>query len=550
MKNIHKILLLVGGLFSIPFMGCEEEIPRIEDLVAPTNLSVQADVAQDGSGRVNFTAQADNAITYHYYFGLSDNENPTVVPSGDMMFAYRASGTYEVRVVAYGSGGVSTNDAIEIEVEVTFEPPASMVQTLTNGSSRRWVWKKDVPAHLGVGPEFFDDGSIGDAPIWYQAAAFEKESEGCLYDDVLTFSLNGDGSVAYQLENNGDTYFHVDEAADALGVPRPEFDACYDFTIGGTSSVGFFESDAGIPNSTGVGFELGNSGFMSYFLNSSTYEILSISEEELHVRVVQDVDGFRLAWYQKFIAEDALETDPELTYELVWADEFEVDGAPDANNWTLRTGTGENGWGNGEAQFYTDRLDNARVEEGMLKITAKRENFSGSNFTSARLASEDKFEFTYGKVEIRAKLPKGGGTWPALWLLGADFRTNIWPAAGEIDIMEHVGNNEGVVQAALHSPSSFGDTQNKATTPLPTATDEFHIYGMIWTEEYIEFYVDDQEPFYRYSPNVRNADTYPFNKDFFLILNVAMGGTLGGAIDGAFIESTMEVDYVRVYQAE
>jgi beta-glucanase (GH16 family) len=165
-------------------------------------------------------------------------------------------------------------------------------------------------------------------------------------------------------------------------------------------------------------------------------------------------------------------------------------------------------------------------------------------YTSARIKSENLFEFTYGRVEIRAKLPSAGGTWPALWALGANFDEVGWPATGEIDIMEHVGNNSNTVSSALHLPGNSGGSAVVGATPVPTATSEFHNYTVEWTPDSIKFVVDDQLIHHSF---VNSAST-PFNSDFFLIMNIAMGGTLGGAIDGEFTQDTMEVDYVRVYQ--
>lgn len=235
------------------------------------------------------------------------------------------------------------------------------------------------------------------------------------------------------------------------------------------------------------------------------------------------------------------------TYELVWSDEFDVDGAPDSSKWGYNIGTGQNGWGNNESQYYTNRPENAIVENGMLKITAKRENYLGSEFTSARMLTKDKYEFTYGKLEIRAKLPSGGGTWPALWLLGANIDEVSWPACGETDIMEHVGNNEGFVQSAIHTPSSFGNTTNLGGQTIGDVTSQFHVYELEWTPEKMVFSVDGNVH-YTYQPANKNDQTWPFDLDQFIIMNVAIGGNLGGTIDPEFMEGTMEVDYVRVYQ--
>ncbi|TMM59533.1 glycoside hydrolase family 16 protein [Maribacter algarum] len=165
-------------------------------------------------------------------------------------------------------------------------------------------------------------------------------------------------------------------------------------------------------------------------------------------------------------------------------------------------------------------------------------------YTSARIKSENLYEFTYGRVEIRAKLPSAGGTWPALWTLGANFDEVGWPTCGEMDIMEHVGNNPNVVSSALHYPGNSGGSAVTSSTSVPTATSEFHNYTMEWTADSIKFVVDDE----LIHTSFANTTDTPFNSDFFFIMNIAMGGTLGGSIDPAFTEDTMEVDYIRVYQ--
>lgn len=230
---------------------------------------------------------------------------------------------------------------------------------------------------------------------------------------------------------------------------------------------------------------------------------------------------------------------------LLWADEFDGSGAPNSSKWTYDLGAG--GWGNNEAEYYTDRLENAKVENGMLTITAKKESYEGASYTSARLKTQGKFSFKYGKVEVRAKLPEGGGTWPAIWMLGSNITTVAWPASGEIDIMEHVGNNMGRVSSAIHTPSSYGNTQNVGATNVTNVSSEFHVYGMEWNAQKIAFSVDGNV-FYTYNPAEKNEQTWPFNKDQFIILNVAVGGNLGGTIDPDFSSGNMVIDYVRVYQ--
>jgi beta-glucanase (GH16 family) len=235
---------------------------------------------------------------------------------------------------------------------------------------------------------------------------------------------------------------------------------------------------------------------------------------------------------------------------LIWSDEFDTDGSPDSDKWNYDIGDGcPNlcGWGNGEKQYYTSRSDNVIVENGILKIKAKKESYEGSEYTSTRMLTQGKFAFTYGKVEVRAKLPSGGGTWPAIWMLGTNISSVGWPACGEIDIMEHAGNRQGIVSSALHTPSSSGGTINHGDQTISDVSQEFYVYMLEWNKDEMIFSVDGVEH-YRYNPSNKNADTWPFDADQFLILNVAMGGTFGGTIDSNFSESSMEIDYIRVYQ--
>lgn len=233
--------------------------------------------------------------------------------------------------------------------------------------------------------------------------------------------------------------------------------------------------------------------------------------------------------------------------ELVWQDEFDQDGTPNSSNWGYNIGNGDNGWGNGESQYYTNRLENAIVENGILKIITKKEDYQGFEYTSARLLTENKFDFTYGRIDVRAKLPSGNGIWPAIWMLGSSISSVGWPACGEIDIMEYSGNNPNKVQSALHTISSSGNTINYKAVAIANETTEFHIYSMVWTEESIVFLLDDV-PYYTYNPSIKNDQTWPFKNKQFIILNAAMGGALGGDISPNFTTSTFEIDYVRVYQ--
>ncbi|RYY43914.1 MAG: glycosyl hydrolase family protein [Chitinophagaceae bacterium] len=227
---------------------------------------------------------------------------------------------------------------------------------------------------------------------------------------------------------------------------------------------------------------------------------------------------------------------------LVWSDEFNTDGAPDPAKWNYDVGVGDGGWGNQELQNYTTRPENAIVQGGVLKIKAIRENYNGSTFTSARLKSQGKYEFKYGKVEARAKVPGGVGTWAAIWALGSDITTVGWPACGEIDIMEHLGRQLNLIYGTLHYPGRSGGNADGSTRMITGADTEFHIYSTEWTATEIKIKVDGN-----LIHSVQTANK-PFNHNFFLIMNLAMGGNFGGAVDPSVNGGTMEVDYIRVYQ--
>lgn len=236
---------------------------------------------------------------------------------------------------------------------------------------------------------------------------------------------------------------------------------------------------------------------------------------------------------------------PQYT-KLVWSDEFNTPGLPDASKWAYDTGSGcpqRCGWGNNELQYYTARAENAVVEGGTLRIHAKKEAFQSAAYTSARIKSKGKFDFKYGKIEVRAKLPEGIGTWPAIWMLGSNIDKTGWPACGEIDVMEHRGYELNKIFGTLHYPGRSGDNANGHYLMVNDVTKSFHLYAAEWTEKSIRIYADG-----KLVHEVANHKDIPFNHDFFIILNVAIGGNFAGPVDPAFQHSTMEVDYVRVYQ--
>lgn len=244
-------------------------------------------------------------------------------------------------------------------------------------------------------------------------------------------------------------------------------------------------------------------------------------------------------------------------FRLVWSDEFDTAGLPDTARWNYDVERNFAGWYNNELQYYAAaRAENSRVENGNLIITARREDlpalndWGGQHYSSARLITRGKAEWTYGFIEIRAKLPCGRGTWPALWMLSAPPQTT-WPDDGEIDIMEHVGFDPGVIHATMHT-SAYNHTRNNArtaTTTLADACTAFHRYQLTWNVNQIKVGIDDRN-FYQYANDHSGNAEWPFDSPQYLILNVAVGGDWGGqmGVDDAIWPVQMEVDYVRVYQ--
>lgn len=232
----------------------------------------------------------------------------------------------------------------------------------------------------------------------------------------------------------------------------------------------------------------------------------------------------------------------------VWSDEFNTGTSADLSKWTFETGG--SGWGNNELQYYTAGA-NSTISGGNLVITAKKEAMGGNNYTSSRMITKGKGDWLYGRFEIRAKLPKGRGTWPAIWMLHSDNTYGNWPASGEIDIMEEVGYDQDRIHASVHT-SAYNHTrgtQKTASKVIAGSTDNFHIYRVDWTPYAVRGYIDGVQYFEFVNENT-GFTTWPFNIKFFMILNVAVGGNWGGAqgVDDAVFPASMLVDYVRVYK--
>lgn len=684
------------SLFTL-IVACKED--DATEAVTPSNLVIDVSVSDNQSGLVTVTPSATDAISFLVSF--DEDFQIEIDPGDSATYTFQQAGQYTktISVIAFGSGFTSITQSTEITLDVQFVLDETTLGLIAGTGSKRWVWDRTKGGHLGVGPltndfaEFF--------------SANPNELNPCIYDDVLMFSYDADGNYTYTLEPGADNLVLVNWAEVNRFFPAAaveEFvDECRDITDQAAFTSDFVITTGDDGKST---LDVGDS-FLSYWaVIPGQYEIVELTENKLTVRGISAPfnDGDPLAWYSTFIPEgsDSNSEPLETIFDtLVWSDEFDTDGAPDPANWGYDLGNGDNGWGNGEAQSYTDSPSNVVISEGNLNITARAEdptgegvyyfddfqlldgvgesqaviedfegtaptfnNFGGAftlvvanpdmsgantsatvaqttkpqgsetfaasffdlgspldlqtnpqisvktwspianavvrlkledssnganfaeldvstttasaweelvfdfssapdfnydrvviffdfgnsgtagpSFSSARIKSEGLQEFTYGRVEARAKLPTGGGTWPAIWMLGADYLTNPWPAAGEMDIMEHVGNSQDIVFASTHDPNNFGGNARTGSVFAPGVSDDFHIYEMEWTETEIKFAFDGNV-----FHTVSNDGSLPFNKDFFFILNVAMGGSFGGAIDSEFTESTMQVDYIRMYQ--
>jgi beta-glucanase (GH16 family) len=583
MKNIFKNLLAMFSIILI--FGCQEVDQEFGDVIAPSNLTLDYEIVGvdadnpngDGSGMVNFYASADNAITFRYNFG--DNTAVKVAPSGDIAHGFFEPGlnSYVVTVIASGTGGVTTSTSITIDVfsafndveaksfltgaPTTTDADGNLVLNLDQTYSKTWYWAADRPLHAGLGPVEDDYGSGEFAyEAWWNSIQPFDEAKECMYTNTFVFTINTDGVMTF--EQRDGLAFSPGAYADTIGIAG---ETCHDETtipsIAGIKGVSFLPSSSkaaleggynGQPY-RGTSFQISDDGFLGWFVGSGLYDIIHIDNDLMRVRVIQDGGGF--AWYQLLSSTDPFEagSSNELETEytnLVWSDEFDVDGAPNPANWTYDLEDGCQidsnlcGWGNNEEQWYTSDSDNIVVEGGMLKITAIKEPTGTRDYSSARIKTQDLFEFTNGRVEIRAKLPASVGAWPALWMLGSNNDVVGWPESGEIDIMEYspfLNPNQVVATAYWDNAGSLAS--HSENTIVDNLNSEFHNYTLEWREDQILIAVDN-EVFY----TLDYDSSLPFNQDFFILINLAMGGNFGGTIDSGFTQDTLEVDYVRVYQ--
>lgn len=261
---------------------------------------------------------------------------------------------------------------------------------------------------------------------------------------------------------------------------------------------------------------------------------------------------FFISFLSLFIAEIAMGQRGQ----LLWSDEFDYEGKPDTARWGYELGDGCPalcGWGNNELQFYTDSERNVRVADGKLIIEAHQEEDKPYAYSSSKVVSTGKGDWKYGYIEVRAKLPYGKGTWPAIWMLPTLDRKLDWPLDGEIDIMEHVGYNMGTVYGTIHTAKynhRIG-TQKSDSVDVKDAHQKFHVYAISWDADQISWFLDG-EKFYTVERNGEGKEGWPFDQEFHMIFNVAVGGDWGGkyGVDSTIWPQRMEIDYIRVYDIE
>jgi beta-glucanase (GH16 family) len=235
--------------------------------------------------------------------------------------------------------------------------------------------------------------------------------------------------------------------------------------------------------------------------------------------------------------------------QLVWQDDFSRDGSPDPEKWNYDIGRGPNGWGNNEAQEYTESRENSRIENGRLIIEAAQGD--DGVYRSARLNTYGKSSWTHGSIEFRAKLPRGRGTWPAIWMLSDSIRTGTpWPRCGEIDLLEHIGRQQDVIHFSLHSEANNHTKRNQFTSvhPFHGVSDRFNTYRVNWSDKGFSFLVNGEIYAQQAKGDMTGPAQWPFDQNFHLIVNLAVGGYWGGEIDDAAFPARLELEYIRVYQ--
>jgi len=477
----------------------------------------------DGSGLVKFSASATNAVSYSYRFGTGDSKTST----GSVEYTYSDVGTksYNIKVLAYSS----TNNYITIEKSITvYVKPVSdpiLLDLLAGSTSKTWRINAAQDAHFSNGSE---DKNY---PNYWEAFSFSKSDSG-FYDDEFTFNVNG--TYIHKTNNTvfgkgvnlnsdfGTTSQTTNNDGDIENYPLDNYETTFSA-----------KSEDGIDK-----IEFNDSGFIGFYVGSHNYTIECYDDNNILIRTLDNND---IAWYLWLSSQTISETPSKDQFtNLIWEDTFDYNGEIDSEKWTHEV---REQWYNNEVQSTTNLLENSKVENGILKLTAIKK--SNGDYTSARIMTHDKLDYKYGRIDVRAKMPaKTNGVWPAIWLLGSNYNTVDWPACGEMDIQEYAQTNQFNVQSTVHKPDGYAGQGDSNVTDAYTDIDsEFHIYSLVWTKEALTFYVNN-EPHHI----VGNSCSLPFNHKFYLILNFAMGGDMGGEIDSSFTRDSMEIDYVKVYQ--
>ena len=532
--TLIKLVLLVPLLISCSGSNSEEggSDPTEPVDVIPSELSLSVNVIGaddnqpngDGFGVVEFTASATNGVSYSFRFGTGDSKTS----SGTVQYTYTEVGTktYDVKVLAYSS----TNNYISIDKKITVyvkpDSEASLLELLAGGSSKTWKINAAQDAHFSNGVQ---DKKYS---TYWEASAFSKNNSG-FYDDQYTFYVDG----TYKHKTNNTVFGKASHLTNDFGSTSQSSNAqgeIENYNLADYQTTFVAKKDGEEKK-----LEINGKGFIGFYVGQQNYTIECHDSNNIYLRAIDESEN--IAWYVWLTAKEVSDINPKDQFtNLIWSDEFDEPGTLDSSKWVHEVG---DSWYNNEVQSYTSRLENSKVEDGKLKIIAKKESYNGNNYTSARIISNTKMDFTYGRVDIKAKVPGTKGTWPALWLLGSNFRTVEWPKCGEMDILEAAQSNNFKVQSTVHHPDNYGEGDTNITNEYTDITENFHIYSLVWTKQALTFYVDDKPHHI-----VGNSCALPFNWNQFIILNVAMGGTMGGEIASNFVSDSMEIEYVRIYQ--
>jgi beta-glucanase (GH16 family) len=252
--------------------------------------------------------------------------------------------------------------------------------------------------------------------------------------------------------------------------------------------------------------------------------------------------------------DDPLPTPPVVgNWRQTWSDDFDgpANTAPDRSKWAYDIGG--HGWGNRQLEFDTDQLSNAHLDgDGALVITAIKQKYGNNEYTSARLRTQDRFQQRYGRFEARMRLPEGAGLWPAFWLLGSNLASAGWPACGELDVMEHRGREPGTIHGSAHGPGYSGDNPKTDSYTLPAGdsfADDYHVFAIEWSPDEVHWFVDKAHYHALRADSMPSGQPWVFDGPMFMIVNLAVGGWFGGDVDDAIFPRSMQVDYVRAYEA-